>query len=89
MDNLILVPGSNVAQMRANISQAPVLTAITSKPYCQTGILPLSLVGTNVTNHGQYLPYFAEALASTNQTTDVNIGAALKQSLNVNISCTS
>lgn len=87
IDNLLLLPGNNTAQMHANISQTPVLAAVSTQPYCQTGILPFGLLGTNVTNHGQHLSYFADALASTNQTTDINIGAAIQQSLNFTIKC--
>lgn len=73
--------------MRANISQAPVLAAIAARPACDTGIIPFALRGKDVTNQGQKLTYFADALASGEVVTEINIGAALKKSLNLTIAC--
>ncbi|KAL1871056.1 hypothetical protein VTK73DRAFT_2252 [Phialemonium thermophilum] len=87
IDNMILRPGVNNYSMHANISQAPVLEAIAQKPYCQTGIIPFQLRGKTVFNHGQPLSYFADALASANQTVEIDIGTDLKAALNYTLSC--
>jgi hypothetical protein len=73
--------------MRATIEQGPVLNAITKQPYCQTGIIPFKMGGRNVTNHGQHISYFADALASANQTVDINIGSSFKNDLNITVHC--
>ncbi|KAK2005148.1 hypothetical protein LX36DRAFT_5339 [Colletotrichum falcatum] len=87
LDNLVLYPGMNNVTMRASISQAPVLAAIAKRPACETGIIPFALRGKSVENGGEKLAYFADALASGQVITDINIGAALKQSLNISVSC--
>jgi hypothetical protein len=87
MDNLTLRPGINNVSLHANIQQQPVLTAAGTRPYCENGIIPFQLGGKDVVNNGQRIPYFADALASANQTVDINIGAALKKSLNIDLQC--
>ncbi|GJC80148.1 hypothetical protein ColLi_02986 [Colletotrichum liriopes] len=87
LDNLILHQGMNNVTMRANISQAPVLAAIGQRPACENGIIPFALRGKDVVNGGQKLSYFADALASGEVITDINIGASLKKSLNLTVSC--
>ncbi|GKT54877.1 hypothetical protein ColTof4_08264 [Colletotrichum tofieldiae] len=87
LDNLILHQGMNNVTMRANISQAPVLAAIGQRPACENGIIPFALRGKDVVNGGQKLSYFADALASGEVVTDINIGASLKKSLNLTVSC--
>ncbi|KAK0628403.1 hypothetical protein B0T17DRAFT_490602 [Bombardia bombarda] len=90
IDNLILKPGNdNVFDMRATIEQGPIVTALGKKPYCDEtkGVLPVQLRGKNVTNNGQYLSYFADALASANQTIELDVGGTLKKSLNITIPC--
>lgn len=79
IDNLTLRPGITVAQMRATIQQQPVLNALVQKPYCdQTkGILPFKIRGKSVVNNGQPLPYFADALASANQSIPIDVGIHL------------
>jgi hypothetical protein len=76
--------------MRATVSQTAILNAMGSKPYCNPGqgILPMQLQGQTVFNHGQPLSYYADALASANQTVPIDIALALKTSLNATISCT-
>lgn len=86
IDNMTLKPGDNHLTMRANISNSPVLDAIQKAPYCETGILPFQLQGLNVTNHGQYLSYYAESMAATNQSVSIDVGADLTE-LGLNISC--
>ncbi|EON96508.1 hypothetical protein UCRPA7_8004 [Phaeoacremonium minimum UCRPA7] len=89
IDNIILSPGLNNFSMHANISQLPVLNAIAEKPYCQSGILPFQLRGKEVFNHGQPLSYYADALASSNQTVDIDIGADLEKDLSYTVKCSS
>lgn len=86
IDNMNLLPGVNNYSMRANISQSPVLDLIQTEPYCESGVLPFELQGLNVTNHGQYLSYTALALASTNQSVTIDVGADLA-ALGLNIEC--
>jgi hypothetical protein len=70
---------NNSYPMAANISQAPVLTALGQRPYCENGgILPMQLRGKTVVNHGQPLYYYANALGAANQSLSLNIGADLK-----------
>lgn len=79
---MVLRPGPNVFAMRANISQAPVLTGITQPPYCTNGgVLPFLLGGKNVTNHGQHLSYYADSLGATNQSVSIPVGDDLKEVL--------
>lgn len=78
IDDMYIRPGINNVSVRANISQVPVIEAVQKQPYCTTGILPFDLVGVSVINHGQPLPYFADALALHAQTTEIGVGAALK-----------
>lgn len=87
IDNLILHPGINNVSMRANISQAPVLGAMATRPSCENGIIPFTLRGKDVVNGGERLSYFADALASDSVVTEINIGASLKKSLNITIDC--
>ncbi|KAF0332223.1 hypothetical protein K4K61_010587 [Colletotrichum sp. SAR11_59] len=88
IDNLVLHPGDNNVNMRANISQAPVLTAIQAKPACENGVIPFGLNGKDVVNGGQRLSYFADALAAGTVLTDINVGAALKK-IGLNLTCSS
>jgi hypothetical protein len=85
IDNMFIYPGINNVSVRANISQAPVLAALTTKPYCSTGILPFDLMGESVINNGQPLPYFAESLALHAQSTEINVGAALEVTIGANV----
>jgi len=78
IDKMLLVPGSNNFSIRANISQAPVISALESQPFCTTGVLPLSFIGDNITNFGQELPYFEQAFRSNKLSLDLNAGADLK-----------
>jgi hypothetical protein len=88
LDNIYLVPGDNNITLRGAISQGPVLTALAMQPYCSNGgLIPFDLNGNGVVNNGQSLSYFAAALASANVTTAMNIGGALKSSLNVTVPC--
>lgn len=93
MDNMVLRPGLNNFTMHANISQAPVLSALGKKPYCeQDGLLPFQLSGKEVINNGEHLSYYADALGSGNQTVDIPIGADLVRdypTLFKSISCSS
>lgn len=87
LDNLLLVPGPNNVSMRAHIDQVPVFTVITQKPYCSTGILPFTMVGTNVTKPAGELTYFSSALRQSSENVNIDVGAALKQDLNYTVTC--
>jgi hypothetical protein len=88
IDGLTLRPGMNVYPMRATIQNDAVIDALGQKPYCeQKGVLPFQIRGKTVVNHGQPLPYFADALASANQTIEIPIGEAVNKSLGVVIPC--
>lgn len=87
--NLLLVPGTNVVPITANMDQVAILELVSSPKYCKTGILPFKLLGSNVTNHGQNISYFAAALASANQTVDIDIGSIIEKDLHTKVSCSS
>lgn len=86
VDNVTIKPGNNSFPLRANISQTPVLQTIQERPYCETGIIPFELQGQNVLNHGQRLAYYADAMATTNITTDIAVLPDL-QALGLTIQC--
>lgn len=86
IDNLTLYPGNNTFSLRGNVSQTPVLQAIQEPPYCQTGNLPFLLQGLNVLNHGEYLSYYAQSLASTNQSVSIDVLSDL-EALGLTINC--
>ncbi|AEO54476.1 hypothetical protein MYCTH_2297089 [Thermothelomyces thermophilus ATCC 42464] len=88
IDNLTLRPGTNEYPLRATIDNGAVIDALGQKPYCeQNGVLPFQIRGKTVVNHGQSLPYFADALAAYNQTVSIPIGEAVKSSLGVTVPC--
>ena len=85
--NIILRPGhQNNFTMSANIDQGPVVSALGDKPYCETGILPFELRGKNVTNHGQHLSYYADALAASSQIVNIDIATPLDK-IGLDIPC--
>ncbi|KAI9903075.1 hypothetical protein N3K66_002427 [Trichothecium roseum] len=87
INDLVLKPGDNDVNVTAVLDQAAVLTAVSSRPYCEDGMVPFKLLGNNVTNNGQNLSYFADALASANQTVPINITAIISSSLGINVEC--
>ncbi|KAF5022110.1 hypothetical protein F66182_5856 [Fusarium sp. NRRL 66182] len=87
--NLVLKPGNNVVNISASMNQSAVLNAVQQEPYCRTGILPFKLLGKSVVNQGENLTYFAAALASANQTVEIDIGAILKKDLDYDVRCRS
>lgn len=72
--------------MHANISQTPILQVIQQRPFCEHGVLPMQLQGDNVVNNGQYLSYYKDSLASTNQSVEIDVGADLEE-LGLTITC--
>jgi len=86
IDNLVLFPGNNNLSIRANISQIPVITAVDTQPFCNTGILPLSFIGENITNFGQELPYYEQAFRSNLLSLNLNVGADLTAA-GLNVTC--
>jgi hypothetical protein len=76
MDNLILYPGINNVSIYADVSQGPVLQAMTTPPYCENGTIPFQMQGENVTRNGEELQYFAGALRQLTQTVDIPLGEA-------------
>lgn len=89
IDNLLLVPGENVVPITATMDQVEVLKLARQRPYCESGIIPFKLLGTDVTNRGQKLSYFAAALASKNQTVDIDIGSIIEKDLGARVGCAS
>lgn len=69
------------------MSQFDVLRLVQSDKYCESGVIPFKLLGTDVTNKGQELPYFAAGLGSANQTVDIDIGSIIKESFGTTIRC--
>ncbi|KAL8417483.1 hypothetical protein RB594_001232 [Gaeumannomyces avenae] len=88
INNMILRPGNNTFPMNAKVDNGPVLTFMSTRPACETGSVPFQLRGKDVVNNGQRLSYFADSLASANQTVNIDIGGALKHR-NVTIACRS
>lgn len=89
LNNLTLRPGINLIPMVANITGlSTVLTAWYERPYCENGILPVQLRGKTVVNKGQPLVYFADALASANQSVPLDLSKALP-AVGFNMSCKS
>lgn len=86
VDNMVVRPGINNFTMHANISQTPILQVIQQRPFCEDGVLPMQLRGENVINNGQYLSYYKDSLASTNQSVDIDVGADLEE-LGLTITC--
>ncbi|KAH7152138.1 hypothetical protein B0J13DRAFT_673209 [Dactylonectria estremocensis] len=89
VDNLTLYPGINNVSMRANISQAPVLAAVSVEPTCETGLLPLQLQAKGAENAGENLPYLTNALAGANFSVAINIRETFERDLNMTLSCAS
>lgn len=81
IDNFNLVPGPNAVNIRAEISQAPVLGALGKKPACETGIVEFEMLGDSVVNNGENLTYFADALKVQSQFVPLNIAEALPPGL--------
>lgn len=74
--------------MRCSIDQLSVLNVVSMKPYCDVtkGVVPFELVGTNVTNNGQHLKYFADALAAGTQKVDIDLFTPLKKA-HIEVEC--
>ncbi|TLS24125.1 hypothetical protein PpBr36_08820 [Pyricularia pennisetigena] len=77
INNMTIRPGNNVFPMTAKVNNEAVLSAMTKRPACETGKVTFGLRGKKVENHGQPLPYFADSLASANQTVEIDISQAL------------
>lgn len=89
IDNLLLVPGINRVNISAHIDQTAVIRHVRGPEYCETGIVPMKLLGENVTNHGENLTYFAAGLGSNNQTVEIDIGKILANDLDYEVTCSS
>ncbi|KAK5655388.1 hypothetical protein OQA88_5658 [Cercophora sp. LCS_1] len=89
IDNIVLRPGEkNEFPMRAKVDNGQVLEGLGKEPYCKEGgVLPFQLSGKTVLNNGQSLTYFADALASHNQTIDIDIGTPVAKVLGGSIPC--
>ena len=90
IDNIVLYPGmNNTFPMRATISNGPILEALRQSPYCDetNGVLPFQIRGKTVVNNGQSLSYYADALASHNQTIDIDVGTPVAKLLGSPLPC--
>jgi len=87
IENLLLRPGDNFVDISGAMDNVAILTLVRSPEYCEDGIIPFKLLGKNVTNHGQDIPYFAAGLGSANQTVDIDIGSIIESSLGTAIGC--
>ncbi|XXG93868.1 hypothetical protein Hte_000117 [Hypoxylon texense] len=84
----VLRPGPNAFSIRADIDEAVVLDGLTRRPWCErNGTLAFELAGCDVTNRGQKLPYFSDALAVTNQSVDIAIGQAVRDNIRLPVMC--
>lgn len=80
MDNLILESETtNVVQTHGDIGQRPILAGMLNEPYCDDGVLPMTLQGLNVTRDGQELLYFAGALRQLSNEVDVPLSDAFER----------
>ncbi|PHH76509.1 hypothetical protein CDD82_3959 [Ophiocordyceps australis] len=79
--NLTVRPGITSLPVEAELDQAKILGIVSKRPYCENGIVPINLMGTDVVNHGQRLEYFIAAVSATNITVEMDIGAILKSTL--------
>lgn len=90
IDNVVLNSGMNKFPMRATITDlGAVLEALGTDAFCKgdkKGILPLQIRCSEVVNHGQSLPYFANALGAHNQTIEIDIGGTVKK-MGLDIPC--
>ncbi|KAG7121221.1 hypothetical protein HYQ44_004101 [Verticillium longisporum] len=87
LDDLYLYPGINNVSMRANISTAPVLRAMSSEPACDTGIVDFQLNGRDVFNNGEDLAYFGNALSVTNVTVPIELATAFERDVGLTFEC--
>ncbi|KYK55602.1 hypothetical protein DCS_07565 [Drechmeria coniospora] len=75
--NLVLRPGINKVAVAAAMDQVKIVQILAKKPYCETGIIPFQLLGSDVQNNGKQIPYFLAALSSANQTVPIDIAGIL------------
>lgn len=87
INDLVLRPGINSINVTGILDQATLTTIAIQKPYCQQGFVPIKLLGLTVENNGQNIPYFQAALASANQTVNVDILGIASSSLNTTFKC--
>jgi flagellar basal body-associated protein FliL len=87
IDDLVLRPGDNLVDISATMDQFTILSLVRSPEYCEEGIIPFKLLGENVTNNGQNIPYFLAGLASANQTVPIDIASIIEKSLNTTVGC--
>jgi hypothetical protein len=87
--DLVLRPGINRYEIVGKMEQAVIIDKVTSDKYCKSGIVDFKMLGKSVVNNGQTLSYFADALASANQTIPINIGQIIKQDLGSSLGCKS
>ncbi|KAI0148128.1 hypothetical protein F4776DRAFT_300780 [Hypoxylon sp. NC0597] len=86
--NMVLRPGPNEFFIWADINQTAIINGLTKRPWCErNGTLTIQLAGRDVTNNGQPIPYFANALAAANVSVDIPIGQAIKNDLGLSLGC--
>ncbi|EEY18703.1 conserved hypothetical protein [Verticillium alfalfae VaMs.102] len=73
--------------MRANISTAPVVRAMSSEPSCDTGIVDFQLGGRDVFNNGEDLAYFGNALSASNLTVPIELATAFERDVGLTFEC--
>lgn len=80
IDNVVLYPGNNSFPLRASNAQQPVVSALGVKPYCQTGMISLTIEPVNCTFNGVEIPYLLQSL--TNITQILPVGQAIEKASN-------
>ncbi|GAO14413.1 hypothetical protein UVI_02055360 [Ustilaginoidea virens] len=78
IQNLVLSPGKNVIPVSAILDQTVVIVAATKKPYCENHKLPVQLLGTQVKQGSETIPWLLSALSSANQTLNLNLDETFK-----------
>lgn len=89
IQNLAMRPGNNDFFIWADITQMPILAALSKKPVCESpqGDLTFELSGKTVENAGQSIPWLATALSTHNASVTMPVGAAVAKVLKAPVPC--
>ena len=74
IDNLVLEPGDNIVQMRAEVYQLVVVGIVLER---QSAVLPVDIKGNQSTVEGQVIPYYTTMLGTTALQVQLNVTDAI------------
>lgn len=83
IQNMVLVPGDNLIPMTSISDQAAVTALVTGK--YKTGIFPVEARTASVIYNFQHLPYFEAAMGKTPVMTTLDVAAAMKRDLGLDL----